>query len=214
MSAAVDPLRRGDLLGERAWQRRHLVLLWLLLVHVPALFAFGIWRGVGAQTTAEVLVAPFGCVLLARLPLARRPRAILVAVGLAYCSAVLVAFSGGSGAAHLHAFALLGFVALYQDWVPLAGYAAVAALGYAVGAAAGRQYVFDEPAALSRPWMWSAVYVAALLAAGGGVVAFWVATEQEARRVQRQGAQRSETEVSRRRFTGDPPQPKPALPPA
>ena len=58
MSAVLDLLPRGNTLSDEAWGRRHVLLQWVLLLHVPALFVFGMLRGEVVGHTAAVLVLP------------------------------------------------------------------------------------------------------------------------------------------------------------
>ena len=117
-SALLHYLPRGNTLAEDEWRRRHRLLLVVLAVHLPALFAFGLWRGVGAAETAEALAVPLACLVLGRILRSRRPASLAVTAGLVYCSAALVGLSGGAIEAHFHFFIMIGFIALYQDWVP------------------------------------------------------------------------------------------------
>ncbi len=42
----------------------------------------------------------------------------MITAGLVYCSSALVGLSDGAIEAHFHFFIIIGFIALYQDWVP------------------------------------------------------------------------------------------------
>src|SRR5215207_2957035 len=48
---SVDTVReylpRGNTLEDETFRQRHLFLSWVLGLHVPALFLFGLWRGYG-----------------------------------------------------------------------------------------------------------------------------------------------------------------------
>lgn len=48
----LDYLPRGNTLDDETFRRRHLLLCWILGLHVPALFAFALWRGYGAGHAA------------------------------------------------------------------------------------------------------------------------------------------------------------------
>ena len=41
----LEYLPRGNMLDERAWRRRHRLLQWVLLLHLPALALFGLALG-------------------------------------------------------------------------------------------------------------------------------------------------------------------------
>src|ERR671922_2367355 len=61
-----DYLPRGNTLDDEDFKTRHRFLCWILGLHLPLLFAFGVFRGFGAPHTALEIVAPaalllFGC---------------------------------------------------------------------------------------------------------------------------------------------------------
>ncbi|HEU4349765.1 MAG TPA: hypothetical protein VFR35_18460, partial [Actinoplanes sp.] len=118
MAAVLDYLPRGNTLSEEAWQRRHLLLQGVLLAHLPALLLFGLWERLEPGEIAEGLAGPAACLLLGRLLRTRRLASAFITLGLVSCSATLVAFSNGMIEAHFHFFVIIGFIALYQDWIP------------------------------------------------------------------------------------------------
>src|SRR5919106_1089357 len=63
VAAIRDYLPRGNTLDDETFRRRHLLLCWILGLHVPALFAFGLYRGYGLGHTA-LEVAPVDAALL------------------------------------------------------------------------------------------------------------------------------------------------------
>jgi signal transduction histidine kinase len=198
-------LPRGNTLDDRAWHQRHVFLQALLLLHLPSLFAFGIFMGRRAWDTLVVLAIPAACLVLGRVIRHRWASSVLVTVGLTYCSAVLVSFSRGSIEAHFHFFVMIGFIALYQDWVPFLWNVLFTVVSHGFGSALRSDLIFDHPAGQTSPWAWSAIHGAAVLAACCGVVIFWETTEREQRKsltltLAKQGA---DAEVTRRRFTSD-----------
>src|SRR5215510_7274503 len=109
----------GNTLDEAAWRRRHSLLLFLLLLHVPALALLGLFLHRPPADIAWAILPPLACTILGRLLIRqRRLAAFFVTVGLTYCSAALVGLTNGSIEAHFHFFIMIGFIALYQDWVP------------------------------------------------------------------------------------------------
>ncbi len=118
MSAVLDYLPKGNTLSDEEWHRRHRLLQWLLAAHLPALFVFGVLRGFAPNDVAETLALPLACLLIGHLMRSRRLAASFITLGLVYCSAALVGFSDGAIEAHFHFFIIIGFIALYQDWVP------------------------------------------------------------------------------------------------
>jgi histidine kinase/DNA gyrase B/HSP90-like ATPase len=196
-------LPRGNTLDDRAWRKRHAFLQVVLLLHLPSLYLFGIWMGRDALDTAVVLAVPTACLALGRLVRHRRTASVLLTAGLTYCSAVLVSFSGGSIEAHFHFFIMIGFIALYQDWVPFLWYVVFTVLSHGLGSALRTDLIFVHPAGQTSPWVWSAIHGVAVLAACCGVVIFWETTEQEQRKSLALTRQLAEVEIGRRRFTSD-----------
>jgi hypothetical protein len=127
-------LQRGNMLDDEVWRKRHRLLQWALFIHLPGLILFGLVVG---QTLAFTLRA------VAVLPLFiaggmftrhRRFASISVTAGLVYCSAALVGLSRASIEAHFHFFIMIGFIALYQDWVPFLWNVVFTVLSHGVGA--------------------------------------------------------------------------------
>ena len=205
MTRLLDYLPRGNLLDRKAWRRRHEFLQWVLLLHLPALFLFGVALGHGAVTTAGVLVPPALCLLLGRLLANRRLAGFFVTAGLVYCSSALVGLSNGSIEAHFHFFIMIGFIALYQDWVPFLWNIVFTVLSHGLGSLLGQNLIFSHPAGQTSPWVWSAIHGAAVLAACVGVVVFWRTTEDEQQKTLSLSltTQLAEAEIGRRRFTSD-----------
>ena len=173
MTRLLAYLPRGNTLEQEVWQRRHLFLQWVLLLHVVALYVFGLWRGISSTDTALALVAPFACLVVGRLVPHRRLASLLITAGLVYCSAALVGFSGGSIEAHFHFFIMIGFIALYQDWVPFLWNIAFTVASHGIGSVWQSNLIFNHPAGQTSPWTWSTIHGVAVLAACVGVVAFW-----------------------------------------
>jgi signal transduction histidine kinase len=198
-------LPRGNTLDDRAWHKRHVFLQALLLVHLPSLFAFGLFMGRGAWETLVVLAIPAACLVLGRMVGHRRVASALVTAGLTYCSAVLVGFSRGSIEAHFHFFIMIGFIALYQDWVPFLWNVLFTVASHGFGSLVRTDLIFNHPAGQTSPWVWSTIHGVAVLAACCGVVVFWETTEREQHNsltmtLAKQGA---DAELARRRFTSD-----------
>ncbi|HEX6755530.1 MAG TPA: ATP-binding protein, partial [Mycobacteriales bacterium] len=203
MSAVLQYLPRGSTLSDEAYDRRHRLLQAVLLIHLPLLFAFGLWRGFGPGEVAEALAAPAACLVLGHLMRSRRPASLFVTLGLVYCSAALVGFSGGAIEAHFHFFIMIGFIALYQDWVPFLVNVLFTVLSHGIGSSFGPGLMFNHPAAQSDPWLWSLIHGVAVLAACVGVVLFWKTSEEEQQRSMDLARRLSEAELGRRRFTSD-----------
>jgi len=196
-------LPRGNTLDQKVWQRRHVFLQWILLLHVVGLYVFGLWRGFGSAEVATAMVAPFACLVAGRLVPHRRLASLLITAGLVYCSAALVGFSGGSIEAHFHFFVMIGFIALYQDWVPFLWNIAFTVASHGIGSVWQTNLMFNHPAGQTSPWTWSVIHGVAVLAACVGVVVFWQNTETEQQKSLRLTKQLADAELTRRKFTAD-----------
>ena len=150
-----------------------------------------------------MLSVPATCLIMGRLITQRRVASVFITAGLTYCSAVLVSFSGGSIEAHFHFFIMIGFIALYQDWVPFLWNVVFTVLSHGVGSALRTDLIFTHPAGQTSPWVWSAIHGIAVLAACCGVVIFWETTEREQRKTLELTRQLADAEITRRRFTSD-----------
>ena len=203
MSAVLDYLPRGNTLSDEAFRRRHRLLQVLLALHLPGLFLFGLWRGYGAQDTAETLAVPLACLILGSALRTRRPASLFITLGLVYCSAALVGLSGGAIEAHFHFFITIGFIALYQDWVPFLVNVLFTVLSHGVGSSVVPDLMFNHVSAQEHPWTWSLIHGVAVLFACVGVVLFWKTSEEEQNRSMRLTQELSDAEIRRRRFTSD-----------
>jgi methyl-accepting chemotaxis protein len=119
MPGALDHLPRGARLSEVSWQARHRIITGLLWLHVPAFLLLGI---LGPRPTAEAVLLPLAVAAIAagqRMLPTMKARSTLTSVGLISCTFVAIELSGGSMSTHIHLYAILIFVALYQQWAPL-----------------------------------------------------------------------------------------------
>jgi signal transduction histidine kinase len=201
--AFLDPLPRGYALEEQEWQRRHRLLLTLLTGHVPALAVVGglLGRDIGALLAA--IVVPAACAALgALLRRRRRAAAITVTLGLVYCSAALVGLTGGAIEAHFHFFVIIGFIALYQDWITFLFMILFTTTSHVVGSYWQQDLIFNHAAGQANPWLWSLIHGVAVLVACVGIVLLWNVTGdvQEKIVVARREA---DEEVGKRKFTHD-----------
>ncbi|MHA6792867.1 ATP-binding protein [Pseudonocardia bannensis] len=202
--ALFDHLPRGNTLDDRDWQRRHRLLEWLLALHLPALAIFG-----------AALRNPLDIVLVATLPAAvflvlghvlgtqRRLASVMVTTGLVYATTVLVAFSRGAIEAHFHFFVIVGFIALYQDWVPFFVFTLLMVVMRGVGAELRPDLIFNHPAAQAKPWLWAFLHGSAVVAACIGVMVFWRITEDQQNEKKELDRKLADSEIGRRQFTSD-----------
>jgi signal transduction histidine kinase len=196
-------LPRGNLLDDAAWRRRHAVVQTLLVLHVPALFVFGWWQGFAPLTCTLVVLPPLGCYGIASVIPGRRVASFFSTVGIVYCSAALVGLSRGSIEAHFHFFIIIGFIALYQDWVPFLWNIVFTVLSHGLGTVFKSNLIFNHPSAQLHPWEWSAIHGAAVLFACIGMVIFWRTSEDEQQKALALTKQLGEAEMARREFTSD-----------
>ena len=199
----LDYLPRGNLLDDAAWQKRHRVLLWVLGLHLPALFVFALWLQHNPLTIFYGLIPLIMCLLIGIGTTQRRAASFFTSAGLVYCAAALVVFSRGSIEAHFHFFIIIGFIALYQDWVPFLWNIVFTVLSHGIGTAWQAGLIFNHPAAQVNPWIWSLIHGVAVLFACVGVVIFWRTTEDEQRKSMRLATQLADTELGQRKFTSE-----------
>ena len=195
-------LPRGNTLDDEAWTRRHRIVLAVLAIHLPAIFAFGVGLGYPVLVSAEVIGVPLLCLVLAHLIKRRRVASVFATAGLTSCSVALVGLSHGTIEAHFHFFIIIGFIALYQDWVPFLWNIAFTVLSHGIGSLLYSGLMFNHHAGQAEPWLWSGIHGGAVAIACIGVVLFWRVSEDDQLRVNEQKRQ-ADTEAGRRRFTSD-----------
>ena len=122
-----------------------------------------------------------------------------------FCSIALVLLTSGSIEAHFHFFIIIGFIALYQDWVPFLWNVAFTTISHGVGTIWLGGQIFNHPAAQAHPWLWSFVHGVAVLFACIGMVIFWRITEDEQAKKEELGRQliTADAEIGRRKFTSE-----------
>ena len=158
-------------------------------------------RSILALVTA--VVVPIVCALLGHLLRHhRRAAAVSVTLGLVWCSAALVGLTGGAIESHFHFFIIIGFIALYQDWIPFLFMILFTTVSHVVGSTWQRDLIFNHASAQANPWLWSLIHGVAVLAACTGIVLFWHVTEdvQEKSVLARRLA---DAEAGKRKFTSD-----------
>ena len=200
--AFLAQLSSGRTFGEEEWRRRlPPILLWW---HLPALVVVGLLAGQGVLGLLLAIGVPACCAVLARLLRHRHQRATAVTVtfGLVYCSAALVALTHGTIEAHFHFFILIGFIALYEDWLPLLCLVLFTTVSHVVGSYWQEGLIFNHAAGQANPWLWSLTHAIAVLLACVGVVLLRHVTEE----VQEKGllaVEMADAEIDRQKFTHD-----------
>jgi len=172
-------LPRGNLLTADEWAARHRILRWFLALHVPSLTIFGVLMGNQPTDVWLGLVPVLACLALGVLVPHRRTASFFTTAGIVYCSTTLVAFSHGRIEAHFHFFVIIGFIALYQDWLPFLWNIMFTVLSHGVGSAFRTDLMFNHHAAQHDPWLWSLIHGVAVLAACVGMVIYWRRSEDE-----------------------------------
>ncbi len=196
-------LPRGNLLDDDVWRKRHNILQWLLLLHLPALILFGFYLK-HPPLTILITVTPIAVLrVLGGLPANRRLASFFTTAGIVYCSAALVALANGAIEAHFHFFIIVGFIALYQDWVPFGWNIAFTVLSHGIGSTFQPNLMFDHMGGMQHPWTWSLIHGVSVLAACVGVVLFWRTNEDEQQKALALTQELGQAEVNRRRFTSD-----------
>jgi signal transduction histidine kinase len=199
----MEYLPRGNTLEAEAWRRRHLFLQWVLLLHIPVLFPFGLVTHHSVGLTALVLAPLPLCLLAGRYITHRRTASLFITAGLVWCSAVMVGFSRGSIEAHFHFFVMIGFIALYQDWTPFLWNIVFVVISHGLGSAFQKNLIFNHSTGRWGPWLWSGIHGLAVLVACAGVVIFWKTTEEEQQKTLDLTKQLADAEIARREFASD-----------
>lgn len=197
LASLASALPSGTRLAPEVFAARHRFLRAILLLHIPVLGVVGFLRlgavrvcagmdlscSLQAWHVALELALPLGLWVVGRWVRGRRPSALLVTIGLTWCSAVLVHFSGGQIEAHFHFFVVVTLVMLYQGWLPLAWTIAFIVLQQGLTATyLNPRVVFDHISGQRSPWVWAAIHGAAVLAAAMAQAVLWKASENQQRR--------------------------------
>jgi signal transduction histidine kinase len=204
LASTLALLPRGYTLDEDDWQRRHRLLLWVLAVHVPLLAAFAV--GTARPWTAHAaLLAVLGACLGAGYALRRYRRTASIAVtgGLVFCSSALVGLTEGAIEAHFHFFIIIGFIALYQDWVPFLVNVGFTVVSHGIGSAWQGDLIFEHAHGQEDPWLWSLIHGLAVLAACISMMMFWRVTEDQQHARDALARELAEAEIERRRFASE-----------
>jgi signal transduction histidine kinase len=212
MGTLLSFLPRGNTLDDAEWQRRHRLLKWLLGLHLAGLALLALVLGRDMQNVLLTLAAPAICLAFGHLLPQRRPASFFVTAGLTGCSVILVSITHGSIEAHFHFFIIIGFIALYQDWVPFLWNIVFTVFSHGIGSVLNTHMIFNHMAGQTSPWLWSVIHGVAVLAACVGMVLFWRVTEDEQRQREALAKQLADAELSqrlsdaehdRRRFTSE-----------
>ncbi len=167
-------LPRGHTLPPEVWRRRHRLLTWVAVGHVPGLVLFGVLRGrsLGESTLFVAPIAVAAAVAMWRQP-APNVRASAVAIGLLWASATLVAFWNGEIEAHFHYFIVVSALAMYEAWFPYLLAFAFVAVDHGVLGQIAPRFVYSHAAGQRQPWLWAGVHALFIAALGAINVVSW-----------------------------------------
>ena len=178
MTAALAWVRHalpdGQTLPAEQFDARHRTLVRVLWAHAVALPLLALAYGnTVPHALAELAMVAVWPLAAARLG-GRRTRAIIVALGLLTCSAVLVHITNGLIEAHFHFFVAVTALSLYEDWHVFGVAIGYVLMHHGVGPALGD----DVFAHAGSAWGWAAVHAAFIFALCAANVAVWRASER------------------------------------
>ncbi|MFI7546737.1 methyl-accepting chemotaxis protein [Actinoplanes sp. NPDC049599] len=212
MATLADRLPRGARLSEESWAARHRIVTRLLWLHVPALVLLGL---LGPMPAWEAAAVPAGIVVLAVaaavLP-APRARASAASIGLIACTFAAIELSGGEMAMHIHLYAVLIFVALYQQWTPLLWAVVIVVLHHGSLGLLHPHRVFGMPMSMLEGLGQVVLHAGLAALEVIGIIVFWHFAEQaeregealaEAAEAQRLATVRAEQESAARAADAD-----------
>jgi methyl-accepting chemotaxis protein len=193
----LQRLPRGARLTETSWAARHRVVMRLLWCHVPVLLLVGL---AGPRSVAEAVLLTGLIAAVAAGSLVTRSttgRSTLASTGLIASTFVFIELSGGRIDAHLHLYAILVFVALYQRWAPLVWALAIVVVHHAVVGLIHPQHVFGSAVDAGEALLMVAIHAGALLLEAAGILVFWHFAEQAEREGERLAAEADEARRER-----------------
>ncbi|MGH2720445.1 MAG: ATP-binding protein, partial [Actinomycetota bacterium] len=170
----------GRPLPEEDWALRHRGIVALLWIHAPALFVFGLIRGLspGHAFFEGLAIAVPALVATSTRP-SREIRMVAATFGLVASSAVLVHVSGGVIEMHFHYFVVVAIITLYQSWGPFLLAVAFVLFQHGLMGVIDPATVFNHPAAIANPWRWASIHAAFIAAESVGCLTAWRVSEAE-----------------------------------
>lgn len=164
----------GVPLPESEWRSRHRLIVAVLVLHLPALFGYGMLTGNPALVTVAETAVVGVLLTVAAAPGARVRQSLAATLGLMSCSAVLVAMSHGMSVAHFHFFVMTILVALYQDWRPfVTAFVFVVAEQLGVGWLSFGSVSQHGSGGLREAALLASMHGAFIAAAGAVLMVFW-----------------------------------------
>ncbi|MEV4281530.1 methyl-accepting chemotaxis protein [Actinoplanes xinjiangensis] len=169
-------------MSEASWLARHRIVSRLLWWHVPAFLVLGLLGPRPAGETVGLVAAL--TVWAAAVPLLPnvKAKASHTSVGLIACTFIAIELSGGAMSAHIHLYAVLIFVALYQQWTPLISAIVVVVAHHAVVGLVAPDRVFGvHHMPMADAFVQVAVHAGLVVVEVVGIVVFWHFAEQTER---------------------------------
>jgi signal transduction histidine kinase len=204
MVRVLDYLPHGDLVDDEQWAARHRFLLWVTASLCPALAIFGFAVGNGPVLTIGVALIPAVTAFGGWLTRGHRTAgSLFVTAGLSASSAGLVILSGGYIEAHFAFFVIIGFLALYQNWVPFVFNIVFTTLSHGLGSLLVPTLMFNHHMGQMDPWLWSVIHGVAVLLACIGVSIFCRITEDEQRKRAELAKELANAEIKQQEFTSE-----------
>ncbi|MEV0901291.1 methyl-accepting chemotaxis protein [Actinoplanes sp. NPDC049802] len=166
-------------MSEASWLARHRIVSRLLWLHAPAFLVLGVLGPRPAWETMGLVAALAVWAGLVPLLRSAKAKASHTSVGLIACTFIAIELSGGAMSAHIHLYAVLIFVALYQQWAPLVSAIVVVVVHHAVVGLIAPDRVFGThhmPTADALVEV--AVHAGLVTLEVVGIVVFWRFAEQ------------------------------------
>jgi uncharacterized protein YoxC len=185
---------KGVRLDERSFLGRHRIISAVLAVHLPALAALGLVRGVTGWLLWGQLAAIVAALVLGQVLRGQVARASAVSLGLMIGADVLVHVGGGLTDLHIWFYALLALVALYQAWVPFLLAVVFVAVHHAAMSLWMPHSVFSTHEAQQNPLLFALLHAVFLLAEATFLAYGWKFTE-DADRARRTEQRRAEEQA-------------------
>jgi diguanylate cyclase (GGDEF)-like protein/PAS domain S-box-containing protein len=174
-----DWFPRGQTLPPDVWRRRHHTLIWLMIAQAVGLLIFGFFEHYSLLHNLAHLSVIVPIVVAARAyEKHQRWAAVLVALGLATESALLVHIWHGAIEAHFMFFVMIVLLAMYEDWLPFLTAAVYVLVHHGVVGVLDPSAVYNHPDAIAHPWKWAAIHAAFVIAAGIASLAAWRENER------------------------------------
>ena len=186
-------LPKGVRLDEGSFRSRHRIISAVLILHLPALAAIGLVRGVSGWLLWGQLAALAVAFVLGQVLRSRVARASAVSLGLMIGADVLVHVGGGLTDLHIWFYVVLALVALYQAWVPFLLAVVFVAVHHAAMSLWMPHSVFSTHEAQANPLVFAGLHAVFLLAEATFLAYGWKFSE-EADRARRTEQQRAETQ--------------------